>query len=1004
MHLPSDEELFASFQRQRDCQALAVLFHRRADELLRIAVFLAPRPTDAEDLVQATFLSAIARAETFRPEHRVMSWLCGILTNHARMLRRAEQRVLRHLPSGATDEDPAAAALHSELRSALAQGIQTLPEPYRSVLVLHLKDGLDSHEISRRLARPPATVRKQMERAIARLRVVLPLGLATSVVVRMSPAQIAQNAADAARFVDLGPPEPVIPSGLRLLKMPAVAATAIVLAGTLSWYATGSAVPEVDSAAVHPREVTLAVHTSAAAGGGEPASAAIAEVSERSAAASLSLTVHVASRDDAALPGIELLLVREDGRALPERLQSRTFAVATTDLVGRAEYTGLTAGRYDIAVAGALARKTVSLCEPHTDLRLELPAPLRVTGLVVDANGAPVAGASVCISETSGRGDAGACIATSRADGSFAGTSPIAQGRIYARHREHSQSVGVRLTDHTVRLQLEPSRRTVAVKTVDEAGQPLADCYVAIVPRSQSLSFYAPLHGNTDTAGCCVFQDPGPGEASVLASRAGLAPATVDLPPDAAAVELRLGAGGSLSGLALDADGLPMAGRDVIANVADRRSNEPTAPLLARRVRTQADGSFAFPALPFGDLQVRIYAESFADGKPPCQYVLAGADVELRPETSENLVLRAHRQARVDGRLQDADGRGLGGWQIVALPDVGTAIHRLFRRRAATTAADGSFTLAGMAAHEPYQLGAYPPGESWPDGLEFPVATTRAEAGGMPCMLTAATTALPTARLRCRVLAPNGQACTDADLGLRLVSFQAPVTRAADSDGTAEFSRLPAGDYWLAVSAPGLGTRTLAFCVPADGLVDAGTVQLGLAARVVVCVHASDGAASEGLRVVARNTLGDKFVSAMTDGRGQAALPPLPPGETELLVYGPGAAPVRRTVGLEPGPQWIELECVRAVAVPFAFGFVTADNPFVVNGPLHVCVFAASGELLFEDYVGAIAARGRFDFTAGLTPARYRVVARSIWGAHADLDVDVRSGAAPALRNAALRF
>src|SRR5262245_18796325 len=224
MHLPSDEELFASFQRQRDCQALAVLFHRRADELLRIAVFLAPRPTDAEDLVQATFLSAIARAETFRPEHRVMIWLCGILTNHARMLRRAEQRILRHLPSHPIDEDPAAAALHSELRCALAQGIQTLPEPYRSVLVLHLKDGLDSQEISRRLARPPATVRKQMERAIARLRVVLPLGLATAFVVRMSPAQIAQNAADAARFVDLDPVEPVIPSGLRLLKVPAVAA------------------------------------------------------------------------------------------------------------------------------------------------------------------------------------------------------------------------------------------------------------------------------------------------------------------------------------------------------------------------------------------------------------------------------------------------------------------------------------------------------------------------------------------------------------------------------------------------------------------------------------------------------------------------------------------------------------------------------------------------------------------------------------------------------------
>ena len=1002
MYLPSDEELFASFQRQRDCQALAVLFHRRADELLRIAVFLAPRPTDAEDLVQATFLSAIARAETFRPEHRVMSWLCGILTNHARMLRRAEQRVLRHLPSGPIDEDPAAAALHSELRSALAQGIQTLPEPYRSVLVLHLKDGLDSQEISRRLARPPATVRKQMERAIARLRVVLPLGLATAFVVRMSPAQIAQNAADAARFVDFGLPEPT-PTGLRLLRLPAVAATAIVLTGTLLWYATDSAQTMVAAAPVFPREATLAAHVSAAPTPYEPTIAPVTESTQRTAAASLSLTVHVAGRG-VALPGIELLLVREDGRALPERLHSGAFAMATTDLEGRAEYTGLAAGRYDIAIAGALSRKTATLSEPHTELRLELPAPQRVTGLVVDADGTPVAGADVCVSETSGRGDAGARIATSRADGSFAGTSPVAQGRIYARHREHAQSVGVRLTDHPVRLQLEPSRRTVAVKTVDETGHPLGDCYVAIVPRSQSTSFYAPLHANTDATGQCVFQDPGPGEASVIASRAGLAPSTVDLPPDAAEIELRLGAGGSLSGLALDADGQPMAGRDVIASVADRRSNEPTAPLLARRVQTQADGSFAFAALPFGDLQLRIYAESFADGKLPCQYVLAGADVELRCANTEHVTLRAHRQARVDGRLQDAGGHGLPGWQIVAVPDLGTAIHRMFRRRGTTTGADGSFTLAGMAAHEPYQLGAYPPGSFWPDGLEFPVATARAEAGGTPCTMTAPATTLPAGGLRCRVLAPNGQPCGDADLELRPVSFQAPVTHAASDDGTVEFSRLPAGDYWLAISAPGLGTRTLALAVPEDRVVDAGTVQLALAARAVVSVHARDGAEREGLRVVAKNTLGDKFVAAITDGRGQAALPALPPGETEVLVYGQSTAPVRRTVVLEPGSQWIELECVRAVAVPFEFCFEAADNPFVVNGPLHVCVFAAGGELLFEDYVGAVAARGRFDFTAGLTQARYRVVARSIWGAHADLDVDVRSDAAPGIHNATLRF
>ena len=194
----SDEVLFESFRSRRDVEALTVLFHRRAEELLRLAMFLAPRPSDAEDLVQATFLSAISRATTYRPEHRVMSWLCGILTNHARMLRRAERRAA---PTGENtphdtphvDDDPVDQALRAELRQALSSGIAALAEPYRSVLALHLRHGFNSAEISARLDRPAATVRKQMERGLDQLRGALPLGLATGLLAQLSPAQIAAD-------------------------------------------------------------------------------------------------------------------------------------------------------------------------------------------------------------------------------------------------------------------------------------------------------------------------------------------------------------------------------------------------------------------------------------------------------------------------------------------------------------------------------------------------------------------------------------------------------------------------------------------------------------------------------------------------------------------------------------------------------------------------------------------------------------------------------------------
>jgi len=156
----SDEALFLAYRDEQDCQALNDLFRRRVDELLRLAVFLAARPTDAEDLVQATFLTAISKAESFHEGGRVMSWLCGILTNHARMLRRAE----RESGGEPRDEpiapsDPANDALRVELRATLGNGIAGLKEPYRSVLQLYFREGLGSKEISERLSRSPATVR-----------------------------------------------------------------------------------------------------------------------------------------------------------------------------------------------------------------------------------------------------------------------------------------------------------------------------------------------------------------------------------------------------------------------------------------------------------------------------------------------------------------------------------------------------------------------------------------------------------------------------------------------------------------------------------------------------------------------------------------------------------------------------------------------------------------------------------------------------------------------------
>ena len=83
---------FQRFVRRGDVEALGRVFDAAAPELLGIAFRLTGAAPDAEDVVQATFLTAIERAETFEESRRAMPWMLGILLNHARSLRRA-----RHL-------------------------------------------------------------------------------------------------------------------------------------------------------------------------------------------------------------------------------------------------------------------------------------------------------------------------------------------------------------------------------------------------------------------------------------------------------------------------------------------------------------------------------------------------------------------------------------------------------------------------------------------------------------------------------------------------------------------------------------------------------------------------------------------------------------------------------------------------------------------------------------------------------------------------------------------
>src|SRR5687768_3767776 len=77
---PRVEELFARYAQHGAPSDLALVFDRTAPALLEVAMHLARDASEAEDLLQTTFLVAIEKRRRYDPARPLVPWLGGILT------------------------------------------------------------------------------------------------------------------------------------------------------------------------------------------------------------------------------------------------------------------------------------------------------------------------------------------------------------------------------------------------------------------------------------------------------------------------------------------------------------------------------------------------------------------------------------------------------------------------------------------------------------------------------------------------------------------------------------------------------------------------------------------------------------------------------------------------------------------------------------------------------------------------------------------------------------
>lgn len=147
------------------------------DQMYGAALGLTRNPTDAEDLVQETFLRAYDRFDQYTPGTNIRAWLYRILTNlyisrYRKVQREPAQDELEE--SGTTDgrsaEAEAIAALTEEQARA---AVDNLPETFRLPVYLADVEGFSYREIAEMLEIPPGTVMSRIHRGRKMLRSAL---------------------------------------------------------------------------------------------------------------------------------------------------------------------------------------------------------------------------------------------------------------------------------------------------------------------------------------------------------------------------------------------------------------------------------------------------------------------------------------------------------------------------------------------------------------------------------------------------------------------------------------------------------------------------------------------------------------------------------------------------------------------------------------------------------------------------------------------------------------
>ena len=184
-----DENAWVNDALKGDAHAFESIMRRYNQRLYRLAASVLGDPSEAQDVLQESYVRAFYQLATFSQKANLGAWLARIVRNEAidRVRARAartsmfvleadlarednDASIVENTDAGTTHFDPELTTERDSMRGVLEQAIQTLPEQFRTVFILREVEGLSIKETAEYLAIPAATVKTRDHRARALLR------------------------------------------------------------------------------------------------------------------------------------------------------------------------------------------------------------------------------------------------------------------------------------------------------------------------------------------------------------------------------------------------------------------------------------------------------------------------------------------------------------------------------------------------------------------------------------------------------------------------------------------------------------------------------------------------------------------------------------------------------------------------------------------------------------------------------------------------------------------